>query len=338
MDGQIADFKHFAVACKGSRNTTDSPTPDTKSIPVATELATEPGKETDVSLEEVSMGHWESYCSNGLEGLPPEVRRHILSVLGLPQLKMLVRASPTFYQQYFHDRRYLLCRCLEETLGSVTVDAYAVNLFATQVGNKNRNITGFLRSYSESTAGRRLSLVDRLSQDKAISMAAFYFRYVEPMTESFVRWILQNLHKAPGPNLDKPAVTNSLTNTELTRFTRAIYRFQMLCHLGDSDDKDIRLWREDNVQAFLEILEPWEREELYSFYQFAEDTYDHIFNDIRWDLHPDNPKFDDQGRPPTPDGAFDLSISSRHILPLQHISNYDSLSLLMLEKQIEEAF
>ncbi|KAL6353923.1 hypothetical protein LRP88_12918 [Fusarium phalaenopsidis] len=58
--------------------------------------------------------------------------------------------------------------------------------------------------------------------------------------------------------------------------------------------------------ALLNIIEPWEIEELFAFYQFALNVYDKVFTDIYWDLHPDNPKFDDQGRPPTPDGAFDL--------------------------------
>lgn len=73
----------------------------------------------------------------GLDILPPEVRRHLLSILDLPRLKALVHASPTFHQQYLIDRKYLLCKSLEETLGSVTVDAYAVHLFAAQDANTN---------------------------------------------------------------------------------------------------------------------------------------------------------------------------------------------------------
>ncbi|OIW27380.1 hypothetical protein CONLIGDRAFT_682435 [Coniochaeta ligniaria NRRL 30616] len=294
MEGLDADNKRSARTSDSSHSTAS----DTASIPVD-------------HVSSIAAVPCVRDCSSGLESLPPEIRRYILSCLDLPRMKVLVHASPTFHQQYVHDRKYLLCRSLEETLGSVTVDAYAVHLFAAQVRNKNRNISGFLRSYSESTAQRRLRLADKLTQDEVISMVAFYFHYVEPTTEHFVSWIIQKLRKAPEESLLGQPATTTLTNTELMRFTRATYRFQTLCHLGDSDDKNIRLWREDNMQAFLDILEPWEREELYSFYQFAEDIYHHIFDDIRWDLHPDNPKFDDQGRPPTPDGAFDLSISNR---------------------------
>jgi hypothetical protein len=73
------------------------------------------------------------------------------------------------------------------------------------------------------------------------------------------------------------------------RFTRAAYRFQFLCQLADPDDKNFHVWRQYHVQTLLYILEPWEREELYSFCQFAEDIFDRIFDKIRWDLHPDNP-------------------------------------------------
>ncbi|RSL53624.1 hypothetical protein CEP53_007694 [Fusarium sp. AF-6] len=53
-------------------------------------------------------------------------------------------------------------------------------------------------------------------------------------------------------------------------------------------------------------MEPWEIEEFYALYQFVCNVYQKIFAHIYWDLHPDNPRFNDQGRPPTPDGAFDL--------------------------------
>ena len=61
-----------------------------------------------------------------LENLPPEVRRHLLSMLELDGLRALVSTSPIYYHQYLLDRRYLLCKCLEVTLRGVTVDAFAV--------------------------------------------------------------------------------------------------------------------------------------------------------------------------------------------------------------------
>ncbi|KAJ4320267.1 hypothetical protein N0V84_005965 [Fusarium piperis] len=97
------------------------------------------------------------------------------------------------------------------------------------------------------------------------------------------------------------------SRTEMTRLTRAAYRFQLLCQLA-SPERTLGPSRENHLWAFLSVIEPWEIEELFAFYQFAYGIYDKVFTDIYWDLHPNNPKFDGQGRPPTPDGAFDLDI------------------------------
>ncbi|RSL79132.1 hypothetical protein CEP51_007611 [Fusarium floridanum] len=91
----------------------------------------------------------------------------------------------------------------------------------------------------------------------------------------------------------------------MMRLTRAAYRFQLLCQLV-SPERNSSASREDTLQSFINIMEAWEVEEFFTFYQFAYDVYDKVLTNIYWDLHPDNPRFNDQGRPPTPDGAFDL--------------------------------
>lgn len=72
--------------------------------------------------------------------------------------------------------------------------------------------------------------------------------------------------------------------------------------------------REEAMSAFLNVIEPWEIEEMYSFYQFAPAVYNNIFVKIRWDLHSDSPKFDRQYRPPTPDEVFDLDSSCKFVI------------------------
>lgn len=56
--------------------------------------------------------------------------------------------------------------------------------------------------------------------------------------------------------------------------------------------------------------EPWESENLSSFHQFAENIYEVVFDairiEIRIEIHPNNVRFDDQDRPPTLVGAFEL--------------------------------
>lgn len=281
-------------------------------IPAITESGAEPAEADRESTPDRKQS-----CDGRLESLPPEVRRQLLLALDLPRLKAMVRASPTFHQQYLFDRRYILCTSLEKTLGNVTVDAYAVCLYATQ--DRDTRQDGFLKLlYHSSKSSRQfLPLVDKLTLDETMKAVFFYLQSVKPLIEYYARWILNNLAKeinkdACSQESSQESIQVTLTRTEELRLTRAVYRFQLLCQLADrADDTTSISSRAERVEAFLDLLEPWEIEELFSFYQFAQGVYDRTLNDIRWDLHPDNPKFDDQSRPPTPEGAFDLDNSCR---------------------------
>ncbi|RAQ59023.1 hypothetical protein COH20_007123 [Aspergillus flavus] len=117
--------------------------------------------------------------------------------------------------------------------------------------------------------------------DELVDVAAFYFSIVKPLAQYYTRWTLGNL----AIETDKPRSDEPLSKMEETRLIRALYRFQ-LCYL----------------------FEPWEVEEISCIYTFAKERYNQIFNDIRWNVHEENPKFEGQ-RPPTPEGAFDLDNS-----------------------------
>ncbi|KAI8716317.1 hypothetical protein NCS52_00924900 [Fusarium sp. LHS14.1] len=234
-----------------------------------------------------------------LECLPPEVRRYILSILNLSHLSALVHASPTFHQQYLVDRRYILCKSLEATIGCLTVEAYAVHRLSAP-----RNTSEFFDWYSEKCSHRAVPVTNDLTEGVASTIAGFYLRSVKPVVEECACRMLDNLAKnADDDHGDQQTIRPS--QTEIMRLTRAAYRFQLLCQLT-SPERTIRSSTEEKLQTLLNIMEPWEVEELFTFYQFALGVYDKVFTDIYWDLHPDNPKFDDQARPPTPDGAFDL--------------------------------
>ncbi|KAI0515426.1 hypothetical protein F5B22DRAFT_607330 [Xylaria bambusicola] len=262
-----------------------------------------------------------------LEGLPPELRRYLLSTLDIIPMMAIIQASPIFYQQYLSDRKFLLCSSLETTLGSAVVDAFFTHFFVTQasLGSVSTDIfsancrsfqaenimkqklTEFVKSYSEITFQRCLphTLTAKLTEDEAISMARFYVRYVRPLIDYFGWWMLENLAEEAGEDIsiNRPGIT--LSRTEMLRLTRAIYRLQILGQVNAAN-RLVSGHPEDYVEVVLDTFEPWEAEELFSFYQFAHAHYYMIFNDIRWDLHPDNPSFADQTRPPTPSGAFDM--------------------------------
>lgn len=262
-------------------------------------MSEEPNRELIPKFESRSRD-----CDSSIETLPPEIRRDILSTLDLPQLKALVRASPVFHQQYLFDRHYLLCRSLESTLGILAVDAYTIS------GVPGNDELGLLKSYSEETWRRPMPLVGQLTEDGAIQMASFFLGHVKPITERFGRWALDNLAREVEQHGKGKEKETTPSHTEMMRLTRATYRFQLLSQLVDSNDWSKRQNAESSIQALFDNIQPWAVEELLSFYEFAEEIYHGVFNRIRWDVHPQNPKFNDQHRPPTPDGAFDL-INSR---------------------------
>jgi hypothetical protein len=119
---------------------------------------------------------------------------------------------------------------------------------------------------------------------------------------------------------------------EKLRLTRAIYRFQLLCQVADPADTALLSSREETVRAFLDLLEPWEIEELFSFYQFAQDVYDRALKDIRWHLQPHNPKFEDQRQPPTPEWAFILDNMSKLSYTLSYLLTLHTSNTQMTDR------
>lgn len=254
----------------------------------------------------------EDYHS-GLERLPPEVRRHLLSILDLSRLKALVRASPTFHEQYLLDRRYLLSASIDVTLRSVGIDAYFVYKSANQASTTQAHLVGLLKIWQEQLSQRSAWQPNAtVTEDEAIQMVSLHFQTIVPIARHFAKWALDNLamHTKGAENLSSPDKLEpepELSDTEWLRCVRAVYRFQLLCNvtnpalsaLGPGNIKK-------NAKSLFYALEPWEVEELFSFYQFTIAVYDKVFNDIRDELKPDNPRFDDQDRAPTPEGAFEL--------------------------------
>lgn len=244
----------------------------------------------------------------GLERLPPEIRRHLLSVLDLAGLKAFVRASPALHEQYLLDRRFLLCSSLEVTLGSVSLDAHAVQKSSDRALSTTDYLAGLLETW-RGQLPRRSSwrLGGAITEDEVIHMAFFYFRTVAPMAKYFIRWALDELERQTSQPQGASEPQPEPSKTEWQRCLRAAYRFQLLCQVSDPTMPALR--RENaigNATFVLLAPEPWEVEEIFSLFQFAESAYEKVFDDIESEVRPDNPRFDDQDRPPTPDGAFEL--------------------------------
>ncbi|KAK4041114.1 hypothetical protein C8A01DRAFT_34847 [Parachaetomium inaequale] len=257
-----------------------------------------------------------SQANAPLENLPAEIRRQILFSCGLDELRTLVRASPVFHQQYLLDRKSILCSCLDATLGSTTVEACALYRFEILVEllqhapERPEAIARFRHTYDARFSPALYSaLADQLTETEAISIVAEYSSLIRPIAQQYAGWALENLSKETQREQHQ---CEPLSRVEQTRIARALYRFQLCCRMfGSRDDADV--WRlgwvqpgEFNTTKFIHTMEPWEIEQFASVYTFVRAKYEQVFDDIQWDLNPDHPRFQDQQRPPTPDGAFEL--------------------------------
>jgi hypothetical protein len=254
-----------------------------------------------------------------LEKLPPEVRRQILFTLDLDCLKTLTHASPVYHQQFLLDRKPLLRDCLENTLRSVAIDAHAVYLSSSASFSNSRtkdSVAQFLQYYQDRRRGPQHSFLTELSIDEAMSVVSFHTSIIQPLAQKYTLWALDNFAKMTG----SAHIHEPLSRTEETRLLRALYRFQLCANLfgtqpdqeyvnGHMLDYDSRLEPMDIRCLFAGLYEPWEVEEMVCICRFAKDKYNQIFDAICWDVDENNPKFDGQ-RPPTPDGAFNLSEGS----------------------------
>lgn len=255
-----------------------------------------------------------------LENLPPEVRRHILYVIGIEDIRALVHASPVFLQQYVLDRKALLSKSLETMLGDVVVDACAayqsgwIAAYESGWGTDGDlctedDVIHFLESYQNR---RRLpqhpNVMALLTEHQVANVVAFHISVVEPLVRLYTSWALFNLiNQDEDLKGQKP-----LSKMEETRVFRAFYRLQLCCNLF-AKGRHRTFWSHKPRFNSLEILrlffcpfEPWEAEEIACIYTFAKQKYSQIFSEIRWDVHKDNPKFEFDPYPPKPRGAFDL--------------------------------
>ncbi|KAH7130725.1 hypothetical protein B0J11DRAFT_523957 [Dendryphion nanum] len=243
------------------------------------------------------------------ESIPPEIRLEILSQLNIDDLGAIVHASPVFHQLYLLNRKVLLRKGMAETLHNVVPDAIAV-YESGQVGFKSsrttENVTQFIQGYQVlRNEGKYSILDDEIPEDQIINMVSFLTSTVQPFMALYAQWAQDVLRI---PEAIKP-----LSSSEYIRIARAMYRFQLYCHLFGNSSRNIQpqltFEPHDILKTFFCNYKPWEVEEILCIFSFAADAYDQTFHIIHQDVHPNNARFDEQGRPPTPDGAFDLDNS-----------------------------
>jgi hypothetical protein len=258
-----------------------------------------------------------------LEALPAELRWHILSHVAddLRGLRALVLASPVFYQQYLLDRKALLRLGLKRALGNSLVDAYAVQTSASlyePADSRHELQLETIRLFIDNYVALRSATPDVIlegccTEDDLLGMAAFYVSVARPLSGECATRFLNRLDTSL-------EVANNLSATELSRLSRAIYRYQLYCNLfGQGPEGYRRVPRLESGQQldlFFCIFKPWEIEEIYCIYILLKDTYGDILDAITWDLDRDHPKFQDWPNPLAP-GSWDLANPCKafHFLP-----------------------
>lgn len=268
----------------------------------------QPQRRTGSSVPSPNLQTLHTTPSSRLECLPAELRCQILSSFSnLDDLKSTAHASPVLYQQYRADRKIILDSVLRQTLGDkVFVDAYAVQKSLPLEGPAelpvNLGVQFFMMEYQKHYSGPSL-ISSECTVEDLIGMAAFYTSTIKPLLVSIPAMLLRNLNRS--------LQLGSLSSTERTRITRALYRFQMWCNLyGTSDIAAARDWPLDPfdmLMYFFEIFHPWEIEEISCIHTFFMEMYDRIFVDIRWDLDSSSIRFLDSAGNSSLGGPVDLS-------------------------------
>lgn len=273
-----------------------------------------------------TIPHWADVyeATAPLDNIPPELRSRILSNIGdLRTLKSLVRASPTYHEQYRLDRDRLLKNCLKHELEGFYVDALATcKSRICQLGRRrdDKIITNFLMSYKcwiqASDSAEDIPLID--SPD-IYWLCSFHLSVVLPLADLFCQWAFANLKRlAPSSTekavYDEPGAESKhmglcvLSKSERIRVLRALYRCETYYHLfGQNDGKRVGDFRgSEIVDIFFNVFEPWEAEEVGCIELCIRRKYTDVFNRVKTDLHPDSPRFDDQRGNGDPDGSHEL--------------------------------
>ncbi|KAK3308332.1 uncharacterized protein B0T15DRAFT_410673 [Chaetomium strumarium] len=220
-------------------------------------------------------------AASRLETLPSELRLQVLAYIrDLDDLRSLILASPVIYQQYRLDRKHVLSRVLLSTLGSMLVDAHAVQRSATLYSPPRPlapdAMRDFLHSYiSLRFAGPELALEDCTLAD-LLDIAVFHQSVARPLSLKCAALFLQHLD----PSLE----VGSLSDAEQTRLLRALYRFQLYCNLFGQGPKPRRyrampmLDPTETLALFFSNLNPWEVEEIDCIYTLIRNKYDAVFD------------------------------------------------------------
>lgn len=243
------------------------------------------------------------------DNLPAELRDNILlHIPDLPTLRSLVRASPVMHAQYRSNRDTLLRACLVREMDGCFIDAYACvksRVREMRPVRTDEKITNFLAGYRGWLSGPSPP-PDLKSLDSGLCrwLAAFHVSVVRPLSRHYAAWALANLARASVSHSDgqeaaeaeakaAPDPQPTLSRSEEIRIFRALYRYETFCHLfGRNKGRRHDAFRAEEInEMFLCLFDPWEAEAIGCIDLFMRDKYKYIFEEVKWDLSDENPKY-----------------------------------------------
>ncbi|KAL4952338.1 hypothetical protein BDW69DRAFT_167965 [Aspergillus filifer] len=224
-------MKRLLSKSRKTSRSSKSSSPRAPNIPADAERQSSSTAALPHETNEPSAPESERQLNAPLENLPPEVRRHIFSMMEFEGLKALIHASPVYYQQYFLDRCYILGNSLETTLGPIFIDAYAVYQSSHHDFLNTRTRSTVLQALDDYNARRSQSdlprINDTLAENGILEIVDFYRTIVTPFVQRYASWALDNLVD----QAKTPRSADLLSATEKLRIVRALYRFQLFCNL-----------------------------------------------------------------------------------------------------------
>ena len=279
--------------------------------------ASNTAKEENGPFPSSSRRHLETAAfSSLLENLPSELRDLILlSIPDIPTLRSLTHASPVMHAQYRSNRHRILSACLARELDGLFVDAYACLMSrARALGpvRTDEKIVAFLNGYYLwlSGSGPGAGDVSLLDPSDVRWLAAYQLSVALPMARWYSAWALANLEQATiaatGSAEDVRSWGNmSPSRSEERRVLQALYRYETFHNLfGQNESMRLGGFRHDEInEIFFCLLDPWEAEAVGCIDLFVRQRYENIFDQVKEDLHPRNPRFELEEKSA---GSFDL--------------------------------
>ncbi|KAJ5950323.1 uncharacterized protein N7479_008736 [Penicillium vulpinum] len=240
-----------------------------------------------------------------LESLPPEIRRHLLSMMELDALKSLVHASPVFHQQYLLDRKWVLCRSLAATLRSNSLiyevrAVYESGLKTFWDTRTKPTVKQFVKAYRQgrssshnSPFSEAVTLSKELTLEEVLYLAKFHFLIIQPLMQKYINCTSTFL--TVGLHVPYDQKKGGLREIEEMRLLRAFYRFQICCNLfghgyNGRNFRGAPGFAAMEVSALLESLfEPWEIEGIVCIYEFVIGSYERVLP-VDWNGHSPFPR------------------------------------------------